>query len=462
MNSMNFCRTCMSTASLTPIFPLPDMHERFSNTIYLITGIKVQMYDDLPQKMCLDCLKQVNGAIKFRAKCKATEEKLQELKKQTHSVNNNEYNTNKIQINTLDGQTITVKNEKLLVNNKVIEYNDKSFDNDKNLNLNNVVENLSVNECNETYNSILEYGKNENMLHIDEAVKTEGSKEIESRDESIENTDINMHSIEYSSLDNINVAMESLEMKTPTLYEIDMTREGNRVTCKLCQKNLSIRSIEVHLSRSHPGADGRRVKCNLCDSFITREKMTRHRVMMHGSETLQCRYCKSAFEMEDQLMEHIGTCMARKKRNNSEMGREMTECDVCHKSMQRASLRLHKAIKHAGLGPVCEHCGKRFGNKFRLIEHYRAKHGYEKFKCSFCEFQSASGLAMRNHERRHRGEKPFVCESCGAKFHAAYLLAQHRQSHRTDRTYKCETCSARFKTNNALHAHRRARHSRVT
>ncbi|KAI8427203.1 hypothetical protein MSG28_014806 [Choristoneura fumiferana] len=67
--------------------------------------------------------------------------------------------------------------------------------------------------------------------------------------------------------------------------------------------------------------------------------------------------------------------------------------------MQRASLRSHVAVKHRGLGPVCE-----------------------------------------NHERRHRGEKPFVCEQCGAKFHAAYLLAQHKQSHRTEKRVKVIPC----------------------
>ncbi|KAI8427204.1 hypothetical protein MSG28_014806 [Choristoneura fumiferana] len=76
--------------------------------------------------------------------------------------------------------------------------------------------------------------------------------------------------------------------------------------------------------------------------------------------------------------------------------------------MQRASLRSHVAVKHRGLGPVCE-----------------------------------------NHERRHRGEKPFVCEQCGAKFHAAYLLAQHKQSHRTEK---------RVKAGNSVHAHRLAVH----
>lgn len=61
-----------------------------------------------------------------------------------------------------------------------------------------------------------------------------------------------------------------------------------RVTCKLCQKELSIRSIGPHMDRNHPGADGTKVKCELCDNYVTREKMNRHLLLMHGSECYRC------------------------------------------------------------------------------------------------------------------------------------------------------------------------------
>ncbi|XP_069363605.1 uncharacterized protein [Maniola hyperantus] len=216
-----------------------------------------------------------------------------------------------------------------------------------------------------------------------------------------------------------------------------------RVTCKLCQKDLSIRSVDSHMIRSHPGADKRRVKCDLCDNYVMKSKL----------------YCKSEFANKEALVEHIASCSAKKKRRSCDASRETGECEVCHKTMQKGSLKLHHAMKHAGLRPVCEHCGKSFGNKFRLQDHYRAKHGYEKYKCSYCDFQSACSMSMRNHERRHRGEKPFVCESCGTKFHASYLLAQHRQSHATDKAFQCDLCPASFKVNNTLHMHKRACHS---
>lgn len=234
----------------------------------------------------------------------------------------------------------------------------------------------------------------------------------------------------------------------------------NRVTCNLCQMELSVRSIAGHMARRHPGADKTKVKCELCEVYVTRSRINRHKVMMHGDQGFKCGYCKTEFESKEVLLDHVTACTAKKKKRKAPASsRQLSECDICHKTMQKASLRLHKAVKHAGLRPVCEHCGERFGNKYRLTEHYRAKHGYEKFKCSYCDFESAAIMAMRNHERRHRGEKPFVCKSCGAKFHAAYLLSQHNQSHRTEKLVKCEQCPARFKANNSLNMHKLTCHS---
>ncbi|GBP63668.1 Zinc finger protein 225 [Eumeta japonica] len=290
-----------------------------------------------------------------------------------------------------------------------------------------------------------------------------------------------------SPIDDSNVPTENSHADIDNVHHIDPTKKrkncndfgpivdiantgdesNKRVICKLCSKNLSVRSLNSHMLTKHPQVDNRREKCEMCEKMILKNKMEKHLTKFHGvngeKTNFLCGYCKSTFKIKDVLKEHIATCMERKKRKKgSERGRELKPCDVCGKMMQRASLRHHNAVAHSGLGPVCEHCGKRFANKIRLDEHCRAKHGYEKYKCSICEFRSSGLMAMRNHERRHRGEKPFVCETCGAKFHAAYLLTQHRQTHRKEKIVKCDLCSAAFKANNSLHMHKITCHSNCT
>lgn len=64
--------------------------------------------------------------------------------------------------------------------------------------------------------------------------------------------------------------------------------DTNRVTCKLCQKDLSLRSIYTHMGNCHPGADCRKVKCELCDTYVMKERVKRHRVVMHGEDCFRC------------------------------------------------------------------------------------------------------------------------------------------------------------------------------
>ncbi|XP_004925110.1 myoneurin [Bombyx mori] len=413
MDFSTVCRMCLSTENLTPIFENSFNEIDYSTTVYIITGIKVERNDGLPQNICEECFTKINGILKFREACKIVEYQLIQLKNklqksELHFANDSEQaKLNDASENThgyktiiqTDNDCVTKKEEKILEC---------------------LMENDEINNSLDSENSIT--NTFETAVHILGTNKPNAS--FESSDELFKANDVN-----------------------------------NRVTCKLCQKDLSIRSVDAHMARRHPGADRRKIKCDLCDAYILKAKMNRHRKLVHG-ECFKCGYCKSDFVDKNTLVEHAITCMAKKKKRKvSDSSRELIDCDVCKKRMQKASLKLHVAVKHAGLGPVCEHCGKRFGNKTRLGEHCRAKHGHEKFRCGYCEFQSASVLALQNHERRHRGEKPFVCEACGAKFHAAYLLAQHRHSHRTQKLVRCELCPASFKSNNSLHVHKQTCHS---
>ncbi|XP_050359582.1 myoneurin-like isoform X2 [Nymphalis io] len=392
MDFANICRTCLCKNNLSPIFtnkidPI-DVH-----TLFAATGVKVVINDGLPQNMCKYCLKCLQNILDFRKKCKNAETELLAIKRE------NKY---KIQVEITTGESNKIPKALHTTNDNI------ELANNKNQNkLKNKLPNIDIFKEAEIKIENIESGDDDDkplILLTDTSITQKSQQDIKVTDKK-----------------------DLVGKEENILY--DYNDNSSRITCKLCQKNLSRRSFTMHMARHHPGADNTRIKCELCNDYILKDNLNRHLTSIHGTDSFKCR------------------------------SRELTECDVCHKKMQKASLRMHKAVKHAGLGPVCEHCGKRFGNKLRLHEHYRAKHGYEKFKCNYCEFQSAGVMAMRNHERRHRGEKPFVCETCGAKFHAAYLLAQHRQSHRTEKQFKCEQCPASFKANNSLHTHRRACHS---
>uniref|UniRef100_A0A2A4IS91 Protein krueppel n=1 Tax=Heliothis virescens TaxID=7102 RepID=A0A2A4IS91_HELVI len=453
MDFSEICRTCLKNnkEGLTPIFMSGDSEKMFSGLLLTCTGVQIKHNDGLPQNMCTDCMNYCNNTLKFRKQCKQAETLLLKIKTESLTENytiNSDETFVKSSDNMIEIEEDVDQNDLFKSEFKTIKFEptDTDFDNNKRLKLY-----LQNNE------RIAIPGINDNDLNAIEILNDDHFT-----DET--NTNIKIEEKIHNNTQNMTIISKENNNKStdvPYIITDTVTDKATRVICKLCQKELSIRSIDAHMMRRHPGADERKVRCELCDKYVMRNKMNRHRVMMHGSSGVKCGYCKSEFDSKEQLLDHVDTCTAKvRKRKINESGRTMAECDICKMKMQRASLKKHKAVTHAGLRPVCEHCGKSFGNKFRLNEHYRAKHGYEKFQCGTCEFQSAGIVAMRNHERRHRGEKPFVCEACGAKFHAAYLLMQHKHSHKTEKLIKCDLCPSRFKARDNLHMHTLTCHSK--
>ncbi|CAK1587996.1 unnamed protein product [Parnassius mnemosyne] len=429
------CRTCLGKTTLNPLFS--NSTDRYSKDIYLISGVKIEYNDGFPQNLCLNCVSSLNDAIKFRELCITTESHLLKFKNGIHDKVIERQLETEFKVETLPDEHVEIKQE----NDETKDEDDKPL--------------KSMIEMVNSFDDFkLDISENTIKTHSETSIKCESNGDLISDVSNVLN-EKTVHSQDSTKeLKNENTQNHIEKGNTETRHNTEPQLRQKRVTCKICQKNLSIRSIAVHMNKCHPGTDERKVKCELCDKFVLRDRLRIHQLKMHGPDLKICAHCKLQFDSKQTLLKHVSTCSAKKKRKKYESGRKLTECDVCHKEMQRGSLRLHKAVKHAGLGPVCEHCGRRFGNKLRLLEHCRARHGHDKFQCGSCHFQSASLLAMTNHERRHRGEKPFVCERCGANFHAAYLLAQHKHSHRTERPYTCSQCPARFKANNSLHMHR--------
>ncbi|KAG7301261.1 hypothetical protein JYU34_014166 [Plutella xylostella] len=390
------CRLCLSEDTLNTIFTNNQAEDkRYSTAIFLTTGIKVSENDGLPQKICSLCINYLNESLNYRKRCKEVENKLLE---QSIRINKEE----PLEFEVLFGESFTkttLKSEavklKKSYNIETVKLETKP---DVNFDVKNEVlnENIGDDEERESQEITIEYP-------IDEYSK------------SSHNSDNNIVLYIGNNDDDFNRDVKK-EIEVTTTVEIP---------AKLKQKQSETDDEEdgdLPYEIDMRAPDQNRVVCKV--------KISHNRVM-YGNVMILIVF----------------------------QSKELQECDVCQKVMQRGSIKLHKAIKHAGLRPVCEHCGSTFGNKYRLQEHYRAKHGYEKFKCGHCDFESASAMALRNHERRHRGEKPFVCETCGAKFHAAYLLAQHKQSHRTERLAKCDLCPATFKARNSLHMHKLSVHS---
>ena len=93
------------------------------------------------------------------------------------------------------------------------------------------------------------------------------------------------------------------------------------------------------------------------------------------------------------------------------------------------------------------------------------------FSCSQCDFKAKiSAVLMRHIKRVHKRELNFVCDICGKKFFEAYRLKIHEETHVKEKKRKaarkiqnvpneiCEICHQSFSGKQALSVHKSVSH----
>lgn len=218
---------------------------------------QIELNDGLPQNICIDCRAHINESFKFRDRCKEAETKLLLMIKQ--DIDNTDLfpdEKEKASEDTLHTD-LDVKIDILkLNNNKLIDL----FDNlDSKLNLSDnlnhtdvIVENKIIDTNNVTKSKKINKSIGHGLTEIDCNINITESPGIKIEDES------------------------------------ELKFKKRRVKCKICKKSLSIRSVDTHMSKRHPGADERKVKCDLCDTYVLKMKLKRHLRMMHGKDYSIC------------------------------------------------------------------------------------------------------------------------------------------------------------------------------
>lgn len=251
--------------------------------------------------MCTNCIIKLNNTFKFRQQCRDAETQLKKQLKETNllSMHSERSIQNSVEENSEQFET-TVKIE-------VESRNDYDLDDDMPLKLLINSETLDLKlspkyEPKEDETSIFDTS----CSVTDNEIKVEDIKEENSEPPDIDiksNPKLTQNELNYycdtnqihgNNIDDKKIAVLPTVLKTKEVvppYEVIMdsvTQKATRVLCKLCNKELSIRSIDFHMSRCHPGADERKVKCEMCDVFVLKNKLNRHMMLTHGSEGFKC------------------------------------------------------------------------------------------------------------------------------------------------------------------------------
>jgi DNA-directed RNA polymerase subunit RPC12/RpoP len=198
----------------------------------------------------------------------------------------------------------------------------------------------------------------------------------------------------------------------------DHTNEGAH--CPLCALGLAgEKELVDHLGKG----DGHKYKCGVKQDMEMIASVERCNV---------CQECGKGFKTKRELIWH-GVVHSKVK---------AFSCDInkCDKSYSSASALLrHKKVVHLGVKYECAECGKRFGQKGAMSEHFKTVHEKQKqFKCPKCGMQFGRKQHLTTHITTvHEKVRAFRCEHCDKSFGQAVHRKEHIEGVHLNICYPC-------------------------
>jgi len=238
-------------------------------------------------------------------------------------------------------------------------------------------------------------------------------------------------------LDEKDIKLEDVKMVDVGGMQIETF--GDYSKCPKCEKHIKstfiIRHIKLHDTPT------RVFKCphKPCPTTFTRtNNMYRHMKIVHEDPTPYiCVYknCTQAFKDSKSLREHTSTD---------------------HKKVVRREL---EELDSSDLKFKCDFpgCGREYGKRQHLKEHYRKHTGDMRYSCDVCGEKFFVHGHMKRHLYSHTGIKPHACRwKCGAIFASYGGRMKHERAQHSENPYKleCDICGRPFRFDRELDKHK--------
>ncbi|XP_073830635.1 uncharacterized protein [Musca autumnalis] len=137
---------------------------------------------------------------------------------------------------------------------------------------------------------------------------------------------------------------------------------------------------------------------------------------------------------------------------------ESTECGICKRKFQRqCDLVAHVKEEHPNSKAYqCRECLAFFSHTQSLSRHMNShKPVVEKNCCDYCSKTFLRPDDLKRHIRTHTGERPYACSLCDKSFKQNSELNQHLLTHSGQKSYQCDQCDRSYASRNSLYLHKK-------
>ncbi|KAL4714712.1 hypothetical protein ACJJTC_002571 [Scirpophaga incertulas] len=378
------CRMCLNSKYLTPIFTTPEGSEKYTNAIYVATGIKIEITDNLSHQMCVMCIKFINKINEFR---KNAERNQGILLKRTESqpINETKNESDTLQLKLEDGIPLAI----ITLDNLPNDFKDYNDD------INSDGCDIDEGNCSEiNLNSHIEIEKSE--------LTNDPSKK--------------QYEVNIKDNEKLSVAVD---------VNNDSKKE-NVKTEKIVQRKLRNRKREpvktVKRKKMNDISDNGKeeIECKYCNKILTSKLSLRNHYKIHTGFDVVCEHCGKKFITRRLLLMH---CRAKHGYE------KIDKCSFCdYRASNAEQVKIHERL-HTGERPyVCAECGAGFHRRSSYLQHVPIHLPEKTVQCDQCPARFKSVTLMRIHKNRHRlPAYTFRCIVCGNNFARRRNVARHLQ-----------------------------------
>ncbi|XP_067636568.1 zinc finger protein 70-like [Eurosta solidaginis] len=398
-----------------------------------VPQIKMQLSDDLPTKICCQCLQQLLSAYRFQEICIQSEEKMLELVSKKRMGLKLENETGKTDPHPCFHFNSTSQSlQHTSIQETLTEIKERTIEPD-------VTPSSAADHSEDVHENLM---LQQNLKSIEAMVKNEPIED----EPNIENSDDETINSPLSVKDEI-LALDSEEQQiNVSLYQHN---------CHLCNKSFK----ESNYLKKHLRLHERKVNsgkycysCDLCGKTYSEPHFLRkHRRMQHSIDEpnpkikLQCEYCDKSFRNSFELRRHVRTHTGERPFSCPECGKSFS--DPCN---LKSHIRSHGEDKPY----ECPHCPLRFTSSKNMSGHKKIHKGIDRKLCDICG-KSIRKSDLQRHKLIHSDEKPHVCDLCGKRFLHIESQRRHMRTHTGEKPFKCKYCDSAFGTSSILVKHLR-------